>query len=84
MTAAKSLNQRMCSLLNSAGKGRITKLLLPMTDRVLLCRLVLQVERDRLAQTQLRRLLLSAGITLAGRQRDVRNLKARMARRSPK
>ena len=55
-----------------------------MTDRVLLCRLVLQVERDRLAQTQLRRLLLSAGITLAGRQRDVRNLKARMARRSPK
>jgi len=54
-----------------------------MTDRAKLTRLVLQVERDVLAQAQLRMLLTAADTTVAGRRQELRNLKARMARKSP-
>jgi hypothetical protein len=41
-------------------------------------RLILQIERDLLARRCLRTLLTRADATLAGRRRDLRNLKARM------
>jgi hypothetical protein len=43
-------------------------------------RLLLQIERDLLAQAQLRAFLAAADATLAGRRRELRNLKVRMAR----
>ena len=55
-----------------------------MTDRAQLMRLVLCLERDVLAQAQLRTLLAAADVAIAGHRQEVRNLKARMARRSPK
>jgi hypothetical protein len=54
-----------------------------MSDRVELRRLILRLERDLAAQTQLRTLLAVADTTVAGRRLDVRNLKARIARGSP-
>jgi hypothetical protein len=53
-----------------------------MADRAERRRLILQIERDVLAQVQLRTLLAVADATVAGRRRDLRNLTARMARRS--
>jgi len=54
-----------------------------MPERAELKRLILQIERDLAARTHLTALLTSADATIADRRRDVRNLKARMARRSP-
>ena len=53
-----------------------------MTDRATFTRLVLQFERDLLAQAHLRVLLTAAETTVAGRRRELRILKARMVRRS--
>lgn len=55
-----------------------------MSDRAQLRRLVLRLERDVLAQAQLRALLATADVAVAGHRQEVRSLKARMARRSPK
>ena len=55
-----------------------------VTDRAQLMRLVLRLERDVLAQAQLRALLATADVAVAGHRQEVRNLKARIARRSPK
>jgi hypothetical protein len=53
-------------------------------------RLILQIERDLLAQARLRTLLTTAGVTVAGHRRDLRTVEARLrarqdpaARRSP-
>jgi hypothetical protein len=54
-----------------------------MTDRAEFARLTLQIERDLVAQAQLRALLTVADTTVAGHRQDLRNLKARM-RGSPK
>jgi hypothetical protein len=54
-----------------------------MTDRAEFTRLILQLERDLVAQMHFRVLLTAANTTVAGRRRALRNLKARMARRSP-
>ena len=55
-----------------------------VTDRAQLMRLVLRLERDVLARAQLRALLATADVAVAGHRQEVRSLKARMARRSPK
>jgi hypothetical protein len=49
-------------------------------DRTELPRLRLRVERALLVQRQVRSLLMAAEATLAGRRRDLRNHKARVAR----
>jgi predicted HAD superfamily phosphohydrolase YqeG len=54
-----------------------------MTDRAQLTRLILQIERDVLARAQLKTLVTDADATIAGRRRDLRNLKTRMARLAP-
>jgi hypothetical protein len=54
-----------------------------MTDRGAFRRLMLQLERDLVAQGQFRALLTAADATVADRRRELRNLKARVARRSP-
>jgi hypothetical protein len=51
-----------------------------MTDRAEARRLILQLERDVLARTQIRALLVTADLAIAGRRQDLRNLKARIAR----
>jgi len=60
----------------------ITKLFMAMTDRARLRWLVLQIERDLSTHAQLNTLLAAAAGTIEGRRRDLRNLKARIARRS--
>jgi hypothetical protein len=42
-----------------------------------------QLERDLVAQAQFRSLLSDAEATVANRRRELRNLKARIARQSP-
>jgi hypothetical protein len=54
-----------------------------MTDRPACLRLMLQLERDKVAQGQFRALLAAADATVADRRRELRNLKARIARQSP-
>jgi len=54
-----------------------------MTYRGASRRLMLQLERDLVAQAQFRVLLTAADATVADRRRQLRNLKARFARRSP-
>jgi len=54
-----------------------------MTYRGALRKLMLQLERALVAQGQLRTLLNAADETVADRRRELRNLKARFARRSP-
>jgi hypothetical protein len=54
-----------------------------MTDRAEFERLILRLERDLAAQMHLRVLLTAADTTVAGRRRELRNLKAQMARQSP-
>jgi hypothetical protein len=51
-----------------------------MTDRANLSRLILQIERDLLAQSQLRVLLAAADATIVTHRAELRNLKARIAR----
>ena len=54
-----------------------------MTDRAEFMRLILRLERDLVAQLHLRVLLTDADTTVADRRRELRSLKARMARRLP-
>ncbi|HEX4348633.1 MAG TPA: hypothetical protein VHZ73_13745 [Vicinamibacterales bacterium] len=54
-----------------------------MTNRADCRRLMLQLERDLAAQAQFRALLTVAEATVANRRRELRNLKARVARESP-
>ena len=51
-----------------------------VTDRAVLRRLALQIERYLLTQKHLRVLLAVVDTALVDRRRDVRNLKARMAK----
>ena len=51
-----------------------------MPDRADFRRLILQIERGLLAQAHLRVLLTAADATVADRKRELRNLKARIAR----
>jgi hypothetical protein len=53
-----------------------------VTDRAELLRLHLRVERAVLAHRQLRSLVIEADATLATVRRDLRNARARLARRS--
>jgi hypothetical protein len=53
-----------------------------MTDRVRITQLLLQVERDSLAQAQLKTLLTAADFAIAGHRQELRSLKARIARKS--
>jgi len=78
----KSL-ERLCAIWNSAQSPVPTRLGLELTYRADVRRLRLQVERALLAQAQLRALLIAADTSVADYRRDLRNLKARMARRSP-
>jgi hypothetical protein len=50
------------------------------TDRAVFKRLILQIERDLLAQAQLRILLAAADTTIAGDQEELRTVKARLGR----
>jgi hypothetical protein len=54
-----------------------------MTDRATCRRLMLQLERDLVAQGQFRALLSAAEATVADHRRELRNLRARIARQSP-
>ena len=54
-----------------------------MIYRGALGKLMLQLERDLVAQEQFRALLTAADANVADRRRELRNLKARFARRSP-
>jgi hypothetical protein len=56
---------------------------LSMTDRAEFSRLTLQLERDLVAQAHIREILTAADTTVADRRREMRNLRARMARQSP-
>jgi hypothetical protein len=51
-----------------------------ITDRAEFKRLILQIERDLLAQAQLRTLLTAADATIAGHQQKLRSVKARIKR----
>ena len=51
-----------------------------MTDRAACARLRLQLERELVAQAQFQRLLAAADTAVADRRRELRNLKARIAR----
>jgi hypothetical protein len=53
-----------------------------MTDRAEFTALTLKIQRALLAQAQLRALLTSADAAVSGRRRELRNLKARLARTS--
>lgn len=53
-----------------------------MTLRAACRRLMLQLERDLVAQAQFKALLTAADATVIERRRELRNLKARMARHS--
>ena len=53
-----------------------------MNDRAKVTRLILRIERDLLAQAQLRVLLAAADTSVAGHRQELRSLKARMARAS--
>jgi hypothetical protein len=55
-----------------------------MTLRDAFSQLTLQLERDLAAQGHFRALLAAADATVADRRRELRNLKARIARRSPR
>jgi len=46
-------------------------------------RLILQIERGMVAQAQLRALLTQSAACVAGHRADLRNLKARIARKPP-
>lgn len=50
------------------------------TDRAVFNRLILQIERDLLAQTHLRILLAAADTTIAGDRQELRTVKARLVR----
>jgi hypothetical protein len=50
------------------------------TDRAVFKRLILQIERDLLAQAQLRILLAAADTTIAGDREELRSVKARIGR----
>jgi hypothetical protein len=50
------------------------------TDRAVFKRLILQIERDLLAQAQLRILLAVADTTVAGDRQELRTVKARIGR----
>jgi hypothetical protein len=50
-----------------------------MTDRARLKWLVLQLERDLLTRAQLTTLIAACTVTIDGRRRELRNLKARIA-----
>jgi hypothetical protein len=52
-----------------------------LTDRFEVTRLTLLVERALLARAQLRTILAAADTTVTTSRRNLRNLKARMARR---
>jgi hypothetical protein len=54
-----------------------------VTDRAMFRRLALQIERDLLTQKHLRTLLTVVDTALIDRRREFRNLKTRIARRSP-
>jgi len=53
-----------------------------MSDRTELRRLILQIERDVLAQASLRTLLARANAAVVGHRQDLRAVKARINRRS--
>jgi hypothetical protein len=55
-----------------------------MTSRAAFAQLMLQLERALVAQSQIRALLTAADETVANRRWELRNLEARMARRSPR
>jgi hypothetical protein len=50
------------------------------TDRTVFKRLILQIERDLLAQSQLKILLAAADTTIAGDREELRSVKARIGR----
>jgi len=54
---------------------------MPTPDRAEFKRLILQIERDLLAQARLRTLLTSAGETVAGHKQDLRTVEARLRTR---
>ena len=51
-----------------------------ITDRAEFKRLILQIERDLLAQAQLRILVAAADTTIAGDREELRTVKARLGR----
>ena len=53
------------------------------TNRSGFKRLVLQIERDLLAETHLRTLLAAASTTVAGRRHELRAIEARIKRTRP-
>ena len=55
-----------------------------MSDRAELRRMLLRLERDLTLREQLRVLLAASNATITGRRGDIRNLKARIERGSPR
>jgi len=51
-----------------------------LTDRAEIKRLILRIQRDMLAQTQLRTLLIAADTTIADHRQTLRSIKARIKR----
>jgi hypothetical protein len=51
-----------------------------MTNRPEFNRLILQIERELVAQAHLRRLLTTANTTVAGHQQELRAVEARLTR----
>ena len=70
----------MCSLEHRTVRAPGT-VIHEMTDAADLVRLFLKLERDVAARTQLRTLLTAADATVARRRRDLRAIRARIARR---
>jgi hypothetical protein len=54
------------------------------SDRAKFNRLILQLERDMVAQAQLRVLLTTADTAVAGRRQQLRTVGARLKRTSPR
>jgi len=69
-----------CVIQNIARQPAQVTLAMAITDRAEFKRLILQIERDLLAQAQLRRLLTAADVTIAGHREKLRGVKARIKR----
>lgn len=70
-----------CAFLDSAREiSPFTIRPMPITDRAEFERLMLQIERDLLAQAQLRALLTVADKTVADDRQQLRTVKARLKR----
>jgi hypothetical protein len=77
-----SLRDKTCAIQNSLHQPTQISLAVPETNRAEFKRLILQIERDLLAQARLRTLLAAADATVVGHRQELQTVKARIKRDS--